>query len=149
VKNAFLYNDLDEEVYIEQPSEYVALGESMVCKLKKAIYDLKQSPRAWFEKFNRVVSENGFQHCHFDNSMFIRQSSVGFIILALYVDDILLTGNDPTGIGKAKAYLKAHFVTKDMGRPRYFVGSEISHSIGSGSFSMKVRIRSTTGSWTT
>ena len=59
--------------------------------------------------------------------MFIRHSSAGSVILAVYID-ILLTSNDTNGFEKAKAYLNAHFVTKDMGRRRYFFGVEISHS---------------------
>jgi len=55
VKNAFLYGHLQEEVYIEQPSDYVAQGETKVCRLKKAIYELKQSLRAWFEKFSLTI----------------------------------------------------------------------------------------------
>jgi len=50
VKNAFLYGELQEEVYMEQPPSYVAQGETKVCRLKKTIYELKQNPRAWFEK---------------------------------------------------------------------------------------------------
>ncbi|KAL0410702.1 UNVERIFIED_CONTAM: Retrovirus-related Pol polyprotein from transposon RE2 [Sesamum latifolium] len=103
IKNAFLYGDLNEIVYMEQPPGYVAQGEKqrLVCKLKKAIYGLKQSPRAWFDKFSRII---------------------------VYVDDILITGSDAVGIEKAKTYLQKHFVTKDLGRPRYFLGIEIAHS---------------------
>ena len=56
VSNAFLYGDLDEQVFMEQPPGYVAQGESSeVCLLKKAIYGLKQSPRAWFHKFSQLL----------------------------------------------------------------------------------------------
>ncbi|KAL0324544.1 UNVERIFIED_CONTAM: Retrovirus-related Pol polyprotein from transposon TNT 1-94 [Sesamum calycinum] len=57
IKNAFLYGDLNENIYMEQPLSYVAQGEKqlMVCKLKKAIYGLKQSPRAWFDKFSCTI----------------------------------------------------------------------------------------------
>ena len=87
-----------------------------MCKLEKMIYYLTQSPRAWFKKFSHVVSEGGFQQCHSDHSMFIHHSSAGSVILAIYFDDILLTSGDVGGIEKAKAYLKTHFVTKDMER---------------------------------
>ncbi|KAL0285929.1 UNVERIFIED_CONTAM: Retrovirus-related Pol polyprotein from transposon RE2 [Sesamum angustifolium] len=90
IKNTFLYGDLNETVYMEQPPGYVAQGEKqrMVCKLKKAIYGLKQS----------------LEH--------------GMVVLAVYVDDILITGSDIDGIEDAKTYLQKHFVTKDLGRPR-------------------------------
>ena len=60
VKNAFLYEDLKEKVYMEQPSEYVAQVENASCRLRKAIYRLKQSLKTWFEKFSLVISGIGF-----------------------------------------------------------------------------------------
>ena len=64
VSNAFLYGDLDEQVFMEQPPGYVAQGESSeVCLLKKAIYGLKQSPRAWFHKFSQLLFAYGCLYC--------------------------------------------------------------------------------------
>src|SRR4051812_39743235 len=60
VKNAFLYGDLTEAVFMEQPPGYVVQGEKLVCRLKKAIYGLKQSPRTWFEKFSHIASKGDF-----------------------------------------------------------------------------------------
>ncbi|KAK4386010.1 Retrovirus-related Pol polyprotein from transposon RE2 [Sesamum angolense] len=130
IKNAFLYGDLNETVYMEQPPGYVAQGEKqrMVCKLKKAIYGLKQSPRAWFDKFSRIIGEFGFSRCQADHSVFVQTTTSGMVVLAVYVDDILITGSDLVGIEEAKTYLQKHFVTKDLGRPRYFLGIEIAHS---------------------
>ncbi|KAK4402930.1 Retrovirus-related Pol polyprotein from transposon RE2 [Sesamum angolense] len=130
IKNAFLYGDLNETVYLEQPPGYVAQGEKqrMVCKLKKAIYGLKQSPRAWFDKFSRIIGEFGFSRCQADHSVFVQTTTSGMVVLAVYVDDILITGSDLVGIEEAKTYLQKHFVTKDLGRPRYFFGIEIAHS---------------------
>jgi len=79
---------------MKQPPGYVVEGENMVCKLKKAIYGLKQSPLVWFEKFSRVASEGGFQKCHSNHSVFIYHSSPGSVILTIYIDNILLTGSD-------------------------------------------------------
>ncbi|KAL0368250.1 UNVERIFIED_CONTAM: Retrovirus-related Pol polyprotein from transposon RE2 [Sesamum calycinum] len=130
IKNAFLYGDLNETVYMEQPSGYVAQGEKqrMVCKLKKAIYGLKQSPRAWFDKFSRIIGEFGFSRCQADHSVFVQTTTSGMVVLAVYVDDILITGSDTVGIEEVKTYLQKHFITKDLGRPRYFLGIEIAHS---------------------
>ena len=99
-----------------------------MCKLKKVIYGLKQSQRAWFNKFSKVAMQFGFQRCNSDHSIFIRQRSTGCVILAVYVDDILVTGSDRTGVDESRAFLKKHFVTKDLGRPRYFLGIEITHA---------------------
>ncbi|KAL0335243.1 UNVERIFIED_CONTAM: Retrovirus-related Pol polyprotein from transposon RE1 [Sesamum radiatum] len=117
IKNAFLYGDLNETVYMEQPPGYVAQGEKqrMVCKLKKAIYGLKQSSRAWFDKFSRIIGEFGFSRCQADHSVFVQTTTSGMVVLAVYVDDILITGSDLVGIEEAKTYLQKHFVTKDLG----------------------------------
>ncbi|KAK4403222.1 Retrovirus-related Pol polyprotein from transposon RE2 [Sesamum angolense] len=130
IKNAFLYGDLNETVYMEQPPGYVAQREKqrIVCKLKKAIYGLKQSPRAWFDKFSRIIGEFGFSRCQADHLVFVQTTKTGMVVLAVYVDDILITGSDNDGIEEAKTYLQKHFVTKDLGRPRYFLGIEIAHS---------------------
>ena len=106
IKNAFLYGDLIEEVYMEQLPGFVAQGEPhLVCKLKQAIYGLKQSPRAWFDKFNHVVFATGFRRSQADHSVFVRHSSSGIVVLIVYVDDILLSGSHVTGIEESKKYL--------------------------------------------
>ncbi|KAL0313654.1 UNVERIFIED_CONTAM: Retrovirus-related Pol polyprotein from transposon RE1 [Sesamum calycinum] len=130
IKNAFLYGDLNETVYMEQPPGYVAQGEKqrMVCKLKKAIYGLKQRPRAWFDNFSRIIGEFGFLRCQANHSVFVQTTKTGIVVLAVYVDDILIAGSDSEGIEEAKTYLQKHFFTKDLGRPRYFLGIEIAHS---------------------
>jgi len=112
---------------MEQPPGYIAQEENTVCRLRKAIYDLKQSPRAWFEKFSMVIFGIGFARCHSDHSMFVRRIKYGSVILAVYVDDILLTGSDFVALTEIKEYLKSHFVTKDMGKPRYFLGIGVAY----------------------
>jgi len=110
-----------------QPPGYVAQGETKICCLNKVIYGLKQSPRAWFEKFSLTISGIGFRRCHSDHSVFIRRIRSGIVVLAIYVDDILLTGSVSAGIVETKMYLTRHFVTKDMGRPKYFLGIEVAY----------------------
>lgn len=114
---------------MEQPPGYVAQGEShMVCRLKKAIYGLKQSPRAWFDKFSTVVSAYGLKRTTSDHSVFVRQRQSGTIILAVYVDDIVVTGSDKDGISDLKVYLNKNFHMKDLGHLRYFLGIEVARS---------------------
>ncbi|KAK2385885.1 putative mitochondrial protein [Trifolium repens] len=80
-KNAFLHGDLEEEIYIEQPPGFVALGESgLVCNLQKSLYGLKQSPRAWFGKFSKVIQQFGMIRCEADHSVFFRRSSLNKVI---------------------------------------------------------------------
>jgi len=90
IKNAFLYGDLS--LYGATSRVYCSGGDT-VCRLRKANYGLKQSPRAWFKKFSMVISGIGFAR-YSDHSVFIRHTKSGSVILVVYVDDILLTGSD-------------------------------------------------------
>ena len=116
IKNAFLHGDLEEEVYMEQPPGFVAQGESscLVCRLLRSLYGLEQSPRAWFGKFSIVIHEFGMTRSGSDHSVFYRHSAPGrCIYLVVYVDDIVITGNDQDGIIDLKQHLFKHFQTKD------------------------------------
>jgi len=102
---------------MEQPSDYVAQEEAKVYRLKKAIYELKQSPRAWFKKFSITISDIDFHQCQ---SVFVRGTKSGIVVLTVYVD-ILLTGSDSARLLETKKYLKHYFVTKNMGCLKYFL----------------------------
>ena len=131
VSNAFLYGDLDEQVFIEQPPGYVAQGESSeVCLLKKAIFGLKQSPRAWFHKFSQLLFTYGFVSTVSDPTVMRKRTPHGCVILAVYVDDIIITGSDNAEVAATKAYLAQHFITRDLSPPRYFLGLEIAYRQG-------------------
>ena len=82
IRNVFLHRHLQEEVYMEQPPGFVAQGEKRkVCRLRKSLYGLKQSPHAWFDKFNQVVEAFGMQKSKFDHSVFYKNFSSGIILL--------------------------------------------------------------------
>ncbi|RVW14377.1 Retrovirus-related Pol polyprotein from transposon RE1 [Vitis vinifera] len=130
IKNVFLHEDLAEEVYMEQSLGFVTQGESgLVCRLRRSLYGLKQSPRAWFSRFNSVVQEFGMFRSTADHSVFYHHNSSGqCIYLVVYVDDIVITGSDQNGIHKLKQHLFTHFQTKDLGKLKYFLGIEIAQS---------------------
>ena len=130
IKNAFLHGDLEEEIYMEQPPGFVAQGEyGLVCKLRRSLYGLKQSPRAWFGKFSHIVQLFGLKRSEADHSVFYCQSSPGkYVYLIVYVDDIVITGNDATKIVQLKEHLFSHFQTKDLGYLKYFLGIEVAQS---------------------
>ncbi|KAJ9671119.1 hypothetical protein PVL29_027218 [Vitis rotundifolia] len=129
IKNAFLHGDLEEEVYMEQPPGFVAQGEyGKVFCLKKALYGLKQSPRAWFGKFSKAIQAFGMNKSKKDHSVFYKKSAAGIILLLVYVNDIVITGNDHAGISDLKAFMHSKFHTKDLGELKYFLGIEVSRS---------------------
>jgi hypothetical protein len=127
VKNAFLNRDLQEEVYMALPPG-ISHDSGYVCKLKKALYSLKQAPRAWFEKFSIVISSLGFVSSSHDSALFIKCTDTGHIILSLYVDDMIITGDDIDGISVLKTELTRRFEMKDLGYLRYFLGIEVAYS---------------------
>ncbi|GFS31834.1 hypothetical protein Acr_00g0019430 [Actinidia rufa] len=102
-----------------------AQGEYLgnVCRLRKSIYGLKQSPRAWFHRFSEVILSMGFQQCHSDHTCFIRRQPQGrCIIISVYIDDIIITGDNASGIVQVKCGLRKAFDIKDLGPLRYFLG---------------------------
>ncbi|KAJ9552467.1 hypothetical protein OSB04_016512 [Centaurea solstitialis] len=123
VKNAFLNGDLSEEVYMTPPPG-VSLPSGHVCRLHKALYGLKQAPRAWFEKFSHTVLSLGFSASNYDSGLFTRTTASGSILLLLYVDDMIITGDDATGIASLKHSLSFSFEMKDLGKLNYFLGLE-------------------------
>ncbi|RVW39537.1 Retrovirus-related Pol polyprotein from transposon RE1 [Vitis vinifera] len=129
VKNAFLNGNLEEEVYMDPPPGFDEHFGSKVCKLKKSLYGLKQSPRAWFERFTQFVKNQGYVQAQSDHTMFIKHSNDGKIaILIVYVDDIILTGDHVTEMDRLKKSLALEFEIKDLGSLRYFLGMEVARS---------------------
>ncbi|KAL5827461.1 hypothetical protein ACOSQ3_019299 [Xanthoceras sorbifolium] len=127
VKNAFLNGDLQEEVYKQPPPGYPHSGRQ-VCRLRRALYGLKQAPRAWFEKFSSIVAQQGFTSSPHDTALFIRRSSAGITLILLYVDDMIITGDDSAGIRSLQRFLSQHFEMKDLGTLSYFLGLEVTLS---------------------
>ncbi|RVW98483.1 Retrovirus-related Pol polyprotein from transposon RE1 [Vitis vinifera] len=127
VKNAFLNGELEEEVYMKiPPSMETPENSGKVCKLRKSLYGLKQSPRAWFDRLTRVVKKHGFIQCQADYTLFMKHSKKGEMTLFIvYVDDIIITGDDEEGIGNLKKLLAREFEIKDLGQLRYFLGMEV------------------------
>ncbi|KAK9043063.1 hypothetical protein V6N11_071414 [Hibiscus sabdariffa] len=96
VKNAFLDEKLEDEVYMKLPPGLKHAEElQKVCKLNRSLYGLKQSPRAWFDRFTRVILKNGYKQSLADHTFFIKVTPKNKrVILIVYVDDIILTGDD-------------------------------------------------------
>ena len=94
VKTTFLNGEIEEEVYIEQPEGFVIHNKkSHVCRLKKASYGLKQTPRAWYGKMDGFLMSLGFSKSVVDPNLYYHIVADKCLILVLYVDDLLLTGS--------------------------------------------------------
>ena len=104
VKNAFLNGDLSEEVYM-QPLPGLSVESNKVCHLQCALYGLKQAPRAWFAKFSSTIFHLGYMTSHYDFALFLRCTDKDTIILLLYVDDMIIIGDDLSGIQELKDFL--------------------------------------------
>jgi hypothetical protein len=127
VKNVFLHGDLHEEVYMHPPPG-VDIPFGHVCRLRKALYGLKQAPRAWFQRFFVVIRAAGFTPSDHDPALFLYSSSRGRTLLLLYVDDMLITGDDPEHISQVKQHLSEQFKMFDLGPLGYFLGIEVLQS---------------------
>ncbi|GJW94235.1 putative RNA-directed DNA polymerase [Tanacetum coccineum] len=129
VKNAFLHGELKEEVYMEAPpgfSQHFKHGE--VCKLKKSLYGLKQSPRAWFGRFILAMKKYGYKQSNSDHTLFLSHRGDRVTCLIIYVDDMIITGNVESEIKKLKEGLCVECKMKDLGNLRYFLGIEVMRS---------------------
>ena len=97
-----------------------------VCKLKKALYGLKQSPRAWFGRFAQVMKEFGYKQSQGDHTLFIKHLATrGVIALLVYIDNIIVTGNDEREKYEVKQRLATEFEIKELGKLKYFLGIEV------------------------
>ena len=127
VKNAFVNGDLSEEVYM-QPLSSLSVESNKVCHLQCAIYGLKQAPRAWFAQFSYTIFRLGYTTSPYDSTLFLHRINKGTILLLLYMDDMIITGDDLSGIQELKDFLSQQFEMKDLGHLSYFLGHEITHS---------------------
>lgn len=133
VTNAFLHGDLKEEIYMTLPPGMSTKASNAVCKLRRSLYGLKQAPRAWFEKFRNTLLTFSFTQSQYDSSLFFYKTTTGMVFLLVYVDDIILTGNDIGLITELKHMLHSKFQMKDLGHLTYFLGLEV-HSRDHGLF---------------
>ena len=126
VKNAFLHGDL-YEVYMHIPPGFETNQTyGKVLRLHRSLYGLKQSPRAWFDRFRQSMLKQGYYQGNADHTLFYKHDANKVAIILVYVDDIVITGNDLTEICSLKKYLAQEFEVKDLGQLRYFLGIEIS-----------------------
>ena len=123
VNNAFLHGTLHEEVFMSQPPGFIdPQWPHHVCRLKKALYGLKQAPRAWYHELRWFLLFTGFVNSKVDTSLFILKHMHLTIYVLVYVDDLIITGNDTAAIQNFITKLADRFSLKDLDPLFYFLG---------------------------
>jgi hypothetical protein len=129
VKSAFLHGDLQEQIYMEQPLGYVQNDSSLVSRLNKSLYGIKQAPRAWYAKMDSFLIATGFSRFHSNPNVYTKKVGIHLIILVLYVDDLIITGSDSKLLNHVKTSLKKKFEMRDLGFFHYFLGLQVLQTI--------------------
>lgn len=131
VKSAFLNGVIHEEVYVSQPKGYVKKGsEHKVYKLLKALYGLRQAPRAWYSRLSQYLLKLGFVKCPFEHVVYTKRDGVNSLIVGVYVDDLLVTGTSLSDIAKFKGEMSHEFDMSDLGKLSYYLGLEVTQGNG-------------------
>ncbi|KAM1523155.1 hypothetical protein ACFX10_013206 [Malus domestica] len=126
VKTAFLNGYLEEELYMTQPEGFMSKSEkTKVCKLQRFIYGLKQASRSWNIRFDTEIKTFGFTQNEDDNCVYQKVVGEAVVFLVLYVDDILLFGNDTAILSSVKVWLSKTFHMKDLGDASYVLGIKL------------------------
>ena len=126
VKTAFLNGNLEEEIYMMQLEGFIAKNQKhMVCKLKRSIYGLKQASKSWNIKFDQAIKSFGFEQNLDEPCVYKRHRDKVVMFLVLYVDDILLIGNDVGVMSLVKVWLSSQFDMKDLGEANFILGIKL------------------------
>jgi hypothetical protein len=128
VKSAFLNGVLNEEIYMEQPQGFITAGqENKVCRLKKAIYGLKQASHAWNQQFHGVLIELGFERTYSDVGVYVRHQHTGggLLIIVLYVDNITIMGSSLEDVKQLKQKLSLCYEMSDFREIQSYLGMRI------------------------
>jgi len=114
---------------MEQPPSYVdQTHPNLVCRLKKTLYGLKQAPRAWLDKISQNLITSGFQTSNANFSLYVKKIDHGIVVIVIYVDELIITGDSDADIFDLKKLLKQKFEMKDLGELRYFLTIEVIQS---------------------
>jgi Reverse transcriptase (RNA-dependent DNA polymerase) len=126
VKSVFLNGVLKEKVYVVQPQSFEVEGEEeKMYKLKKTLYGLKQAPRAWYGNIDAYFTEKGFRRSPSEPTLYVKHGETGMLIVSLYVDDLIFTGNDEEMMHEFKNNMMKKYEMNDLGLLHCFLGIEI------------------------
>ena len=133
VKTAFLHTPIEEEVYLEQPQEFVKRasdGLKLVCRLNKWIYGLKQAANNWYKELANFLLRQGFTRSRNDHCLFAGSEAEEHIFILVWVDDIIVASRSMTAISDVKKALEATFHMEDRGKLYWFLGLRIGQEEG-------------------
>jgi len=128
VKTAFLHGELEEEIYMLKPEGFAETDkENLVCRLNKSLYSLKQAPRYWYKRFDSFIISLGYNRLSSNHCTYYKRFEENdvFIIILLYVDDILVIGPNKDRVQELKAQLAREFDMKDLGPTNKILGMQI------------------------
>ncbi|KAH9696050.1 retrovirus-related pol polyprotein from transposon RE1 [Citrus sinensis] len=129
INNAFLNCDLTETVYMPQPKGFEDKNKpNHICKLIKALYGLRQAPRAWFDKLKSALYSWNFENSKCDTSLFFRRTKSDIIIMLIYVDDMIITGSNCQDVEEVVVKLSKTFALKDIGDLNFFLGIQVART---------------------
>lgn len=129
VKSAFLNGELKEEVYVAQPPGFVVDGkEQKVLRLVKALYGLRQAPRAWYTKLDASLLSLGFHRSASEHAVYMRGANARRLVVGVYVDDLVITGGNHSELDQFKKEMRETFQMSDLGLLRYYLGLEVSQT---------------------
>ncbi|WVZ17643.1 hypothetical protein V8G54_010625 [Vigna mungo] len=128
VNNAFLHGDLHEDVYMKVPPGLTTSTPNQVCKLQRSLYGLKQAGRQWYAKLHNFLLSHNYNCSTSDNSLFLKHDGQYLTAILIYVDDILITGNNDGEIQHITNLLHSTFRIKNLGDLTYFLGLEVARN---------------------
>jgi hypothetical protein len=126
VKSAFLNGDLKEEVYVCQPTGFVIAGqEGKVLRLRKAMYGLRQAPRAWNSKLNDTLKKMDYTQSEHDHAMYRHSHNDDILLVEVYVDDLVITGSSLAVVEEFKEEMMWAFLMSNLGLLSFYLGIEV------------------------
>lgn len=126
VKSAFLNGELTEEVYVVQPPGFEVEGaEDKVYRLDKAMYGLRQAPRAWNTKLDATLKKIGFEQSPLEHGLYARGTGRGRLLVGVYVDDLVIVGGDEDTITVFKRQMMEEFKMSDLGSLSFYLGIQV------------------------
>ena len=130
---AFLQGDIDSDIYVDMPPKWKEILELQkevgdVCKLSKALYGLRQSPRLWQKKLQNVLNKLGYQTLPSDQAAFINPKITESLIIVTHVDDFLIVAKSSSLVDKFKKDISKYLEIEDLGHAQYFLGVRIQRS---------------------